>query len=312
MRPLVRNTILLGGLAALGYAYRSWQQAEREREALLEGGAARELIDVWTAVDGRRCFARAQATGISAYPPVVLIHGFGVSSAYFVPTAERLAREFDVYAPDLPGHGRSDSPTYALDIRGLARALIRWLDAMQLDRVVLIGNSMGAQIAAEVAVRHPQRVERLVLIGATLDRPARNVPRALARLLWAAVFESPSLYPIVLKDYVRMTPRVPAEFAAMASHRIESLLPRILQPVLFIRGENDVIAPDAWTKELASLTPHAQIAVIPRAGHAVQYSAADRLVDVMTPFIKDTDQADTSTLLPIPPADIGSTSSTFT
>jgi 2-hydroxy-6-oxonona-2,4-dienedioate hydrolase len=103
--------------------------------------------------------------------PIVLCHGFGVSSRYMVPLAEALARDFRVYAPNLPGFGRSNRPADVLDIGGLAEALAAWMAALGLGPAALIGNSLGCQVIVEVALRHRERVACLVLQGPTPDRP---------------------------------------------------------------------------------------------------------------------------------------------
>jgi pimeloyl-ACP methyl ester carboxylesterase len=85
-----------------------------------------------------------------------------------------------------------------------------------------------------------------------------------------------------------MTGRLRAEYQAMLSHRLEDRLPQIEVPVLFVRGEKDPIAPQRWVSELAGLTPNSSVAVIPGWGHAVQYSAADELMSLMLPFLRET------------------------
>jgi 2-hydroxy-6-oxonona-2,4-dienedioate hydrolase len=101
--------------------------------------------------------------------PVVLVHGLVVSSLYMEPTAERLAPFHRVFAPDLPGFGRSDKPSRALSVAGLADALGAWMDAEGLERAVLVGNSLGCQVIAEMAARAPHRAAGVVLTGPTVE-----------------------------------------------------------------------------------------------------------------------------------------------
>ena len=75
--------------------------------------------------------------------PVVLVHGMSVSSRYLISTAEQLAEDYYVYAPDLPGFGKSEKPPYVPDIAELAGVLAAWMDVMGLERAVLVGNSYG-------------------------------------------------------------------------------------------------------------------------------------------------------------------------
>src|SRR4051812_4983029 len=110
---------------------------------------------MWAIVDGRRMHARVYVrpagTGL---PPVVLVHGLGVSSHYMVPTAERLAAYCSVYAVDLPGFGKSEHPAYVLDVPQMADALDAWMEAAGLPGAAFIGNSMGCQVIVDLAVRY--------------------------------------------------------------------------------------------------------------------------------------------------------------
>ena len=93
-------------------------------------------------------------------PPIVLVHGFVVSSRYLLPIAGQLARDFRVYLPDLPGFGLSEKPAYALNVSELADALAAWLRVVGLGPVTLLGNSFGCQVLAELAARYPEVVLR--------------------------------------------------------------------------------------------------------------------------------------------------------
>ena len=101
--------------------------------------------------------------------PIVLVHGLGIGSSYFVPLAARLSHHAPVFAPDLPGHGPSDHDARPLDVRQLARALGEWMEVMGLRRAVLVGHSFGCQVALHLAAARPEFASRLVLIGPTAE-----------------------------------------------------------------------------------------------------------------------------------------------
>ena len=108
------------------------------------------------------------------HDPIVLVHGPGAGSSYFVPLAARLSHHAPVFAPDLPGHGPSDRDARALDVRELAQALGEWMEVMGLRGAVVVGHSFGCQVALHLAAARPQFASRLVLIGPT-DRPEELV-----------------------------------------------------------------------------------------------------------------------------------------
>jgi 2-hydroxy-6-oxonona-2,4-dienedioate hydrolase len=273
------------GLAGAGAWYAS-SKARRRWEQVARG-ELRELENVWTTVGVCRIYSRVSTVATErSTTPVVLVHGFGISSSYFVPTAERLATEFDVYAPDLPGHGRSDKPHEPLDIPRLADVLRDWMDSMAIPKAMFVGNSMGCQVLADLAVRHPHRVERLVLIAPTIDPHARTVLEHLPRFALGALHERPSLAWLVVADYLRMGWRILPELRFMFGDRIEEKLPHVKSPTMLVRGEKDTIVTPRWFEEAARLVRAEQVAVIPGWGHAVQYSAANEFVAAITDFLR--------------------------
>src|SRR2546430_13234671 len=113
--------------------------------------------------------------------PVVALHGLGGTKGSFIPTVAALGGRFRVIAIDLPGFGDSDKPIGAsYDARFFARAVSDLLDALQLDRAHLIGNSLAGRVALEVGLRYPDRVDRLALLCPSL---AWRRERAWAPLL---------------------------------------------------------------------------------------------------------------------------------
>jgi pimeloyl-ACP methyl ester carboxylesterase len=102
-------------------------------------------------------------------PAVLAIHGLGATKGSFVPTVVALSDRFRVIALDLPGFGDSDKPIgAAYDPRFFASACVDLLDRLELDRVHVIGNSLGGRIALELALRHRHRVGRLALLAPSL------------------------------------------------------------------------------------------------------------------------------------------------
>jgi pimeloyl-ACP methyl ester carboxylesterase len=107
-------------------------------------------------------------------PAVVLVHGLGMSSRDMMPTADRLADRYRVYVPDLPGFGLSDTPPRILDIAETAAFLGVWIETLGLDRPALVANSVGCQVAIDLAMHRPSLVDRIVLQGPTMARGRRS------------------------------------------------------------------------------------------------------------------------------------------
>jgi pimeloyl-ACP methyl ester carboxylesterase len=117
-------------------------------------------------------------------PSTVFVHGLG-SSGYIEWrfNLPELARSHRVFAPDLPGFGRSAKPTVSYGIPLFARTVEGYLRALRLRSGVLVGSSMGGRVAMEVALRHPELVRKLVLVNAYgLGRPRLQLPYPLVML----------------------------------------------------------------------------------------------------------------------------------
>ena len=245
------------------------------------------LGSLWVDVGGLRMHARAATdAALGAALPVVLVHGLVVSSRYMIPLAERLAERTHVYAPDLPGFGKSDHPARPLDVPGLAAALAGWMRATGLSRAALLGNSLGCQVIAELALRYPALVARAVLVGPTTDRHGRYVLAQLRRLLAAGRYEAPGLVGVQLRDTWSAGLRETLATARYAiDDRIETKLPALTMPVLVVSGEHDALAPPSWAAELAGLLPQGQLHILAGGGHALNYSVPDQLLEIVAPFL---------------------------
>ena len=289
MRPhlghsAVRRSLFIGGAGVLlGRAI-----IRMSRELIDYRAADRQLETIWMTIRGlaaktplrihARLRTRAHSTGL----PVVLVHGFGIASSYSIPLAARLSPHAPVYVPELPGHGRSSHDVRPPDIPELADALAAWTDAMRLKPVVLIGHSLGCQIIAEMAWRHPDRVAGLVLIGPTSDPSARTIAQQLGRIALSWLFERPTLAAWMLVDYARAGIRVLwTEQASMLAHHVEEILPRVDAPALVLRGQRDAVAPQRWAETVSHLLGAPAPSVIPGWGHAVHYDAPDAVAEVV-------------------------------
>ena len=249
------------------------------------------LDSVHFTVGGLRLHARVTRASPPDAPPVVLVHGFGVSSAYWVPLAARLAESFRVIAPDLPGHGRSETPRRAMGVDAFADALLNFLNAAAVERSVIVGHSLGSQIALALAARHPERVERLVLVSPTVDREHRSLHAQALRLLASLPRERPSLIPLVLADFVRMHVRLFGEASQALRDQPEETALRVRAPSIVVRGARDPMVTRRWARLLVERLGARGFFEVPRAGHALNYSAAEALDAVVRPFLGETSVA---------------------
>jgi 2-hydroxy-6-oxonona-2,4-dienedioate hydrolase len=240
------------------------------------------LKSAWTNVGGLRLHARVADNSLSQnLPPVILVHGLGVSSRYMIPLAERLASHWRVYAPDLPGFGRSDKPRRPLNIHELADALAGWMGENKLESATLLANSIGCQIVVELAISRPQLVERIILVSPTVDRLARTISRQFFRLLLDIPREPLGLLFIALVDYLKAgLGRAAQTFGYALQDRVEDKLPHVHQQTLVVRGARDPLVSQGWVEEVNRLLPEGRLVVIPGAAHGVNYNSPEQLARV--------------------------------
>src|SRR3954447_19088315 len=158
--------------------------------------------DLRVEVQGHEVVVRA-GPEVPGSVPLVHVHGFAISGSYLLPTATALAHRATTLVPDLPGYGRSAGWGHALGIPSLAWVLLEILDALGLERVVLVGNSMGGPVCLEVAHSAPQRVAGVVLASPAGGMHNQPLVRALMQLARDVGRESPRMARVVL-------PRLPA------------------------------------------------------------------------------------------------------
>jgi pimeloyl-ACP methyl ester carboxylesterase len=240
----------------------------------------------WTVVNGVRLHHRTPTDHPTGTLAVVFVHGLAASHRYMMPTARRLAAQHPVHLPDLPGFGLSAEPGWNLDVAEHADYLVGWLDAVGLERVVLLGNSFGCQVAVDLSVRYPDRVRSLILASPTTDPTARTASRQLWRWLRDVPREDPRQAPILVRDVRDAGPRrVVATFRASLRDPIEAKLPGTSVPVLVVRGALDPVVTQPWAEAAARLAPLGELAVISGAPHSLNYSAAEQLARLVRVFL---------------------------
>lgn len=220
-------------------------------------------------------------------PPLVCVHGAGVSSRQTLPLIKALAGRSEAWAVDLPGFGVSAARDHTPTVTGLADSLLEWIRVREITKPCLVGASLGTQVVAEAAVRAPEEVASVVLAGPTTDSQARSIPVLAARLLWNTRYEGFSAVAHSLADYRDAGPRrVVRSWLASRDHRIEWVLPRLRQPALVLRGSKDVVCPQPWVEEVVRLLPRGRLVTVPGQPHALTASAPDQTAALVHDFVQ--------------------------
>lgn len=235
------------------------------------------LRSVWDSVGG------VTMHGLVSEPldstPIVFVHGFGVSTRYMAPTMARLAGDFLVAGPDLPGFGRSGSPPHPLNLRELAQALGEWIDARGIGPSIFVGNSYGCQVILELVTQAPYRALGLVLNAPTMDPAHRTTMGLFLRVVRDVPREPFRLALLVARDYLRAGPRrLLATLGHALADRVEEKLPRVSMPTLVVCGARDPVVTVRWASEVARLigievpgAPGATLQCVGDAAHALPF-----------------------------------------
>lgn len=221
-------------------------------------------------------------------PTVVMVHGLGMSARSLLPTARLLAPDFRVLVPELPGNGQSTRPAEVLDVPGLADALVGWMDTVGLPSAVLVGHSLGSQVAVHAAGRHPDRVTALVLVSPSRD-PLIGTPwKKALRLLLDGPRESPKLLPVAVVDYLRAGPvRMWKTLKASLDTDPVRTLGRVRQPTLVVRGDRDLLVSQWWARTICAVVVDGRVATVEGGPHGLPFSRPTDLVRAIGPFLHE-------------------------
>ncbi len=220
-------------------------------------------------------------------PVYLLIHGIGMGRSVFADLTSHLDDSGEVILIDLPGYGEAPEPRRVLTMERNADLIAAFLDRKVGFPVIAIGHSMGAQIALEIAARHPGTVAGIVLVGPTVDPAARTAPRQLGRLLRDIAVESPRVIARGAREYVRSGPRLRRKLRAMLVHRPEDVMPRVTTPALVLRGEDDLVAPPEWCEAIVAAMPDARLEIVPGHGHETMIRDAAPAAELIRAFAQE-------------------------
>ena len=231
--------------------------------------------------------------------PLLFLHGGGGGGIWH-PFLDKLAQRFDVLAPEHPGYGQSETPPWLDTIADLAYFYLDVLKSLDLERVHLVGHSIGGWIAAEIGVRSTARLKTLTLVSSA-GLHLKNVPEIDAFLQneeqgLRAVFHDQAV-----ADRVLATPPSPEQADIALKNRFTTAkliwqprgynphlykwLHRIDVPTLILWGESDRLLPPAYAEEFHRLIPGSKVTVFPACGHLPNIEKPDVFVETVSRFV---------------------------
>ena len=254
-------------------------------------------------------------TGGEGLPVMVFVHGLSGTWQNWLLNIPAFMGSHRVIAPDLPGFGESPMPREKISIKGYARILDGLLDELGADSAVLVGNSMGGFVAAELALSFSKRVERLVLVSAAglSIEEVRRQPLLVGARVWAgtatwlgargrSVVTRPRARRIGLQLIVRyperLSPQLTYELTrgagthgfvpaleALTSYGFRDQLSRIEVPTLVVWGRNDMLVPRGDARDYVSLIgDNARREMFDDTGHLTMVERPSRFNRLLAAF----------------------------
>jgi pimeloyl-ACP methyl ester carboxylesterase len=291
-------------------------------EPLFERPSAGAVSYTLEQVKVRNASISTMVAGPADAPPMVMIHGLGATKASFLTIVGRLARDYRVIALDLPGFGASSKPLGRYDAPWFSGYVAGLLDALEIERAFLIGNSMGGRISMEVAMRAPERVEGIAclcpaaafshrpgLLLARLMRPelsvlAGRLPRKRMREGMRNLFADPTCvendwYEAAIDDFLDVwkNPRARvAFFRALRNIYLDepegekgfwNRLSHMETPALFIYGKRDALITHRFGSKIRKHLPKATVKVWQDCGHVPQIEFPERTARTIDRFFSE-------------------------
>lgn len=263
-------------------------------------------------------------------PALLLIHGIGDNSTTWTPVHSRLAQRFTVIAPDLLGHGLSDKPRADYSVAAYANGMRDLLSVLDVDKVTVVGHSLGGGVAMQFAYQFPQLLERLILVGAGGVTRDVNIALRFASLPVGgealALLRLPLVLPVLqtagrllggalgstglgrdMPNMLRILADLPEPTASAAFTRtlravvdwrgqVVTMLDRCYLtesvPVQLIWGEQDAVIPVSHAHMAHAAMPGSRLEVFAGSGHFPFHDDPERFVDLVEEFIDATPAAE--------------------
>jgi len=242
--------------------------------------------------------------------PILYLHG-GAGIGLDVPFLDLIAQSRRVIAPSHPGFGKSSLPDWLDSMDDIAHIYLELMDRLDLTRTDVVGFSVGGWIAAEIATKVPERIDRLVLIGPVgvkTGRPDKlDIPDVFAmprEQLDRLRFHDPAKNPVDLAklsdDELAIIARNSESLALltwepyMHNPKLPHRLHRVQAPALFLRGASDGLVSAEYLERYAALLPNAAIETIPEAGHLPQAEQPAATAAKVLKFLQPRQAAKTS------------------
>ncbi len=260
-------------------------------------------------------------------PALLLLHGLGCDHTTWEPVIQKLARKYTVIAPDLLGHGKSAKPRADYSVGGYANGMRDLLTVLNIDKVTVVGHSLGGGVAMQFAYQFPERTERMVLVApgglgpevtpmiravglpgfkaamALLTLPGiRHAGtagmRELSRTGLAATHDLDEVADIYdsfkdrgARNAISHVVRAVVDTRGQIVTMVDRAYLTQAMPMLVVWGTEDMVIPVKHAATVAQIAPGAQVEVLGNSGHFPHKDHPERFVKILNDFVRSTQPA---------------------
>ena len=264
---------------------------------------------------------------VGSGPALLLLHGLGCDHTTWLPVITQLAKKYTVIAPDLLGHGASDKPRADYSVGGYANGMRDLLTVLNIDKVTVVGHSLGGGVAMQFGYQFPERTERIVLVAPgglgpevtplirAVTLPGFNpvmglltLPvvrhagmagmRALARTGMTATHDLDEVAEIydTFKDRrsrkaISQVVRAVVDTRGQLVTMVDRAYLTQAMPMLVVWGEQDMVIPVKHARTAAAVAPGAIVEVLGNSGHFPHKDHPERFVKIVNDFVRSTQPA---------------------
>jgi len=234
--------------------------------------------------------------------PLVVLHGWGLSAERFAPLISELeALGYTVYAPDLPGFGKSATPDRPFSLSDYVEYLFSYLQAKRVKNPIFIGHSFGGRVALKYNEMYPNKTRALILTGVPGFTPIPK--RKLMLFIFVAkigrlIFLLPPLslfansvrrwyyYVVGAKEFFRAEGTMRETFKRIVQEDLVMSIEAVSIPTILIWGEFDIIVPSSIAERMHRAIEGSELVIIPDADHGVPFNQSEIFVPYVTRFLE--------------------------
>gem|GEM_PF-104199 len=252
-------------------------------------------------IEGRKIFYRFfSSKSRSSLQEILILHGWGIDSSRFKELSQIISKnEFNVWAIDFPGFGKSELPNYPLSVSDYKEIVISFLKHKSIKKVSLLAHSFGGRVAIKLASENPEFVDKIILTGVPGIKTKNEFKKKVFKILssFKKVFGDKDFMRKLLYrlagsfDYYRLKGVMKETFLKVLDENLEEFLPKINQEVLLLWGEKDKIVPLKVAQSMNRKILNSRLEVIKSGTHKLPYENPDIFASYAIRFLKERTQS---------------------